>query len=162
MGLQDFLAAVQTQMTTVMTGLSQTVPVFKTGSDHLQDEDAPPRIVFVPTRERIAGPHGQGGDTVANPRPLATAHLHLECHVWGDDIPTVETLRNHLVAAIHSQAYGAHAEVSGDWSIGQSSATRKGWVYVLETTIEIPITRELDLYATINTMPITAQVLPIP
>jgi len=160
MGLVDVFHAVETQVTTVLTALSQTVPEFLTGADQLAREGRPPRVVWVPTVETIQGPHAQGGDGVSNPRPLRSRHVVVQAHVWGDDIPACEALANHLVAAIHAECHGAHNEIRADWQIGQAAANRKGWLYVLEWEIQIPITREADVFATVTSMPITPQVVP--
>lgn len=169
MGLSDFFAAVQTKMTATLTGLPvpEAVPLFAVGEDKLTIEDAPPRIVFVPRHETIRGPHSQGGDGIRNPRPLRTRHATVQIHVWGaavapatDDFAATEKLVNHLVAAIHDVAHGVHEELSGNWSTAQASSTRLGLVYVLEMQIEIPLTRELDTYATVTTIPITPAIIP--
>lgn len=160
MGLVDVFNAVQAQVTTTLTALAQPIPEFLLGADQIARHSAPPRVVWVPTVEAIRGPHAQGGDGVKNPRPLRTRHAAVQAHVWGEDIPACEALANHLVAAIHDVCHGVHDEVRGDWTVGQAAANRKGWLYVLEWEVQIPFTRELDVYATVTTMPITPQVVP--
>jgi hypothetical protein len=162
MGLLDAFTAVQNQMTTTMGALvpPETVPQFLVGADHLQDEGAPPRIVWVPTVESIRGPHAQGGDGIRNPRPLRTRHATVQAHIWGADIPKTEVLANHVVAALNDVAHGAYDVVRGDWSIGQAAANRLGFVYVLEWEVQIPFPRELDTFHAVTAMPITPVVLP--
>jgi hypothetical protein len=167
MGLLDIFNAVQTQLTTVLTGLSLTVPEYRVGADKLHIQDSPPRIVWVPGREGIAGPHAQGGDGVFNPRPLRTRHAQVQVHVWGAhatdaalDLGATEILANHLVAAINDVCHGAWDTHSASWDTGQASTTRKGMVYVLDLELQIPFTRELDVLATVTSMPITPVVLP--
>jgi hypothetical protein len=177
MGLVDFFTAVQTQVTAVMAGLTPPVtpPVFRVGADKLQIQDAPNRVVWVPAGETIQGPHAQGGDGVRNPRPLRTRHTRVLVHIWGagaglvdptadrrpGDITATEVLLNHLVAAIHDVAYGAYQVLAGDWLVGQEAATTMGALYVLTLEVQFPLTRELDLYAVVNTMPITPEVDPL-
>jgi hypothetical protein len=158
MGLLDVFTAVQTQMTSVLTALGQAVPAFDVGADRIAVEQAPPRIIWVPTHESIQGPHAQGGDGIKSPRPLRTRHAVVQAHIWGADIPATEALAGHMVAAIHDVCHGVHEEISGDWTVNQASTTRLGWIYVLEWQVQIPFTRELDTYATVTTMPITPQV----
>ena len=160
MGLMDVFGAVQTRVTAVLTALAATVPQFLVGANELANEGAPPRVVWVPTVEAIQGPHAQGGDGVSNPRPLRTRHAVVQAHIWGADIPACEALANHLVAAIHDVCHGAHNEIRADWTVGQASATRAGWLYVLEWEVQVPFTRELDVLAIVTSIPITPQVLP--
>jgi hypothetical protein len=177
MGLADFFTAVQTQVTAVMAGLTPPVtpPVFRIGADKLQIQDVPNRVVWVPAGETIQGPHAQGGDGVRNPRPLRTRHTRILVHIWGagpalpdakadrrpGDIAATEILLGHLVAAIHDVAFGAYQVLAGDWLVGQESATTLGALYVLTLEVQFPLTRELDLYAVVNTMPITPEVDPM-
>lgn len=158
MGLQDFFTACQDRLTAVLTGLSLTVPTYRLGADQLAIEDAPPRITWVPTTEAILGPHAQGGDGVSNPRPLKSRHATVQAHVWGDDIPATEVLAGHLVAAIHDVAHGVERGIRADWTVGQAAANRRGWLYVLEWEIEIPFTRELDVFHVVTSMPITPEI----
>lgn len=159
MGLQDVFTATQTQMAATMTALGQVVPSFLVGADKLDNQDSPPRIVWVPGREGIRGPHSQGGDGVRNPRPLRTRHATVQAHIWGIDLPATEVLINHLVAALNDVGHGAWDATGGDWGTGQASTTRLGAVYVLDLEIQIPVVRELDTFATVTTMPITPQVV---
>jgi hypothetical protein len=160
MGLQDVFTAVQNQMATTMTALGETVPKFLVGSDQLPVEDSPPRVVWVPGRETIRGPHAQGGDGVRNPRPLRTRHCIVQAHIWGADIPATEKLTGHLVAALNDVGHGAWDATGGDWGVGQTSATRLGFVYVLDLEILIPLTRELDTFHVVTSIPITPEVDP--
>jgi hypothetical protein len=163
MGLGDFFAAVQTQVTTTLTALGQPIPAFDVGADRLMVEGAPPRIVWVPLRERILGPHAQGGDGVTNPRPLRTRHAQVQVRIWGvgsppsavNDLAATEALINHLVAAINAVGWGAWDATGGDWSLAQGSTTRLGIVYVLDLEVQIPITREADVLHVVSSMPIT-------
>lgn len=166
MGLLDVFSAVQTQLTAVLTALALPVPTYLVGADKLYNLDAPPRIVWVPGREVIAGPHAQGGDGVSNPRPLRTRHAQVQVHVWGAhatdaalDLGVTEVLANHLVAAINDVCHGAWDTHSASWDTGQASTTRKGMVYVLDLELQIPFTRELDTLHVVTSMPITPQVI---
>lgn len=167
MGLLDIFNAVQTQLTTVLTGLSLTVPQYLVGADKLQNQGSPPRIVWVPGRENVAGPHAQGGDGVSNPRPLRTRHAQVQVHVWGahatdeaQDLAATEVLAGHLVAAINDVCHGAWGLTGASWDTGQASTTRRGMLYVLDVELQVPFTRELDTLATVTSMPITPVVLP--
>lgn len=168
MGLQDFFAAVEARMSTVLTGLGVPVPAFDVGLDRLLVEAAPPRIVWIPGKETHRGPHAQGGDGISNPRPLRTRHVQIQVHIWavdpssppviGGDLAAVETLLGHLVAAINDCAWGAWDVTGGDWTAGQASTTRLGMVYVLDLELQIPLTREVDPTAVVTAMPITPEV----
>lgn len=176
MGLVDFFTAVETQVTAVMGALVPPVdpPVFRIGADKVSIQDAPNRVVWVPAGETIRGPHDQGGDGVRNPRPLRTRHTRVLVHIWAagpalldatadrrpGDIAATEVLLNHLVAAIHDVAHGAYDVVAGDWLVGQEAATTFGALYLLTLEVQFPLTRELDTYAVVNTIPITPEIDP--
>lgn len=172
MGLADVFAAVQQRMTDVLAALVPPValPVFLVGADKLYTQNAPNRVVWVPTSETILGPHAQGGDGVRNPRPLRTRHCMVQVHVWGSDpaglgdtaadIAATELVLGHLVAAINDVCHGAWDAKGGSWGAGEAAVTSLGTVYVLALEVQIPLTRELDTYATVTTMPITPVVTP--
>jgi hypothetical protein len=176
MGLVDFFTAVEAYMTVTLAALDPPVtpPVFRIGADKLQIQDAPNRVVWVPGGETIQGPHAQGGDGVRNPRPLRTRHTRVLVHIWGagpglvdatadrrpGDIAATEVMLGHLVAAIHDVAYGAYQALAGDWLVGQEAATTMGALYVLTLEVQFPLTRELDVYAVVNTVPITPEIDP--
>lgn len=167
MGLTDIFTAVQTELTSVLTALALPIPTYLVGADKLYNQDSPPRIVWVPGREVIAGPHAQGGDGVSNPRPLRTRHTQVQVHVWGvdpggnaeQDLAATEVLANHLVAAINGVCHGAWDTHSASWDTGQASTTRKGILYVLDLELQVPFTRELDTLHVVTSMPITPQVI---
>lgn len=171
MGIVAFCNAVAERMTNVMTDIlkANELPEFLIGADKLANEGAPPRVVFIPLREIWRGPHGQGGDGVQNPRPLATRHVSMAVHVWAadnsaegnDHISVVESLLSHLMAAIQDVANGIAVASGGNWEISQDAVTRLGAVYVLDLEVQIPATRELDTYAAIHTITNTP-VLEIP
>lgn len=172
MGLSDVFAQVKTMLTARLPALTppEAVPEFLVGADKLDIEGSPPRVVWVPGAERMAGPHAQGGDGVRNPRPLQTRHCSVQIHVWGvdptvppdpaNDLAATERLANHVFAALHDSGYGAVAAISGDWSFGQASTTRLGMLYVMTVEIQVPLTRELDIFHVVSTMPITPVLVP--
>jgi hypothetical protein len=162
MGLLDVFGAIQANVTSTLTLLAdplQPVPTFDVGADRVTFEGTPPRVTWVPTTEVMRGPHAQGGDGVRNPRPLRTRHATVQTHIWGLTIPACEKLANHLEAAIHETCHGAYDLVRGDWTLGQASTTRLGWLFVLDWEIQIPLTRQPDTYHVVTAMPLTPAVV---
>lgn len=173
MGLNHVFTAVEAQLRLVLEdpAINLPVPTFSVGKDKISFQEAPPRIVWVPTRGPVRGPHGQGGDGVGNPRPIKTRHIGVVAHIWAadaskpdgsGDFAAVEVLTNHFVAAIHDVCHGAYDITSEDWPEDiQQQSTRLGMVCLLSMEFQIPFTRELDTYAQILTAPITKQFDPI-
>jgi hypothetical protein len=166
MGLSDVFTAVEAHLAGTLGALGVPAPRHLVGEDKIAFEGAPPRIVWVPLAETLRGPKSQGGDGVRSPRPLHTRHARVAVHIWcadptgmpPNDLAATETVLNHLVAAIHDVCHGAYDTISGDWSVGQASPTRLGMIYVLVIELQIPLTRELDGYATVTALPLTPQI----
>ena len=63
------------------------------GKEQRKTEEAPPRIVIVPTRNsyeyaRIMGRQPPDGTVTAqNPRVFATRLMHFDARIWGDEMP---------------------------------------------------------------------------
>jgi hypothetical protein len=173
MGLTHVVAAVEQQLQLVLEQPSVNLPMPKMaiGLDKISHQEAPPRMVWIPQRGSVRGPHGQGGDGVINPRPLWTRHLGVLVHIWAEDsskpdgsgdVPMVEAYMQHLVAAIHDMCHGAYAVVSEDWPASiQGQTTNLGAVCLLGLELQLPLTREPDTYATIETITTATAIDPI-
>jgi hypothetical protein len=116
---------------------------------------APPRVVFVPTGETFVGPERAGTS-------LLTRMAGVQAHIWGagntpaEAQTATEVLLNHLVAAIHTCALGSYGLNSGRWYGGHDG--EHGFVYVLDWFLKIPLTREPVATVPIQSMPIAKQI----
>lgn len=101
---------------------------------------APPRYVWVPTRDTI-GPFTESGGFAARlPRPLLTRRAGVDCHVWGASLAATETMVHALIAAAHL-TLGAYGEYDGvQWQPEAMNAS--GVLAIVSFVIPIPITAE--------------------
>lgn len=127
-------------------------PTCEFTSNAVSNQQAAPRIVMVPMMGTIGDSVGQAGfgDGIPEPRSLKAQKLRVDFRIWGNTIDECEALMNHTAAALHDLGWGADAAVAVDWTRGQSSTAKSGWLVVLTTTIEIPLVRELPTTAKIG------------
>jgi hypothetical protein len=90
----------------------------------------------------------------------------MEAHVWAlraddkndldrsKDYAAAEALANHLVAAVHTVAFGSYQAVSEDWTTAAGSAQRLGAVCVVGFDVYFPWVRETDTLGLVTAMPI--------
>ena len=102
MAIQDVVNAVTARLgsTPVIIGMKQ-----------LAADAVPPRVVFVPTRDKFGPAERTNGTTVARVdgsgnktwagRQLMVRYAGVQVHCWGADIPSTETLVAQVLAAIH-------------------------------------------------------------
>ena len=129
--------------------LPQGFPVVtcRFGADALGQQDAAPRIVWVPTTDRFDGA-AKGG---ANPRDLYSVPTGADLHIWGADAEqrgaeydydAAMLLRDAVLNALHAQVRGVGGAITGGVSVPADGAvTRSGWLYVLSITVGIPVVR---------------------
>ena len=182
--IRPVVLAINAALTTYLTALSIPVPAFRFGRDQLAMEDAPPRICWVPRRGTADGEIIQGADfppmfgqpagstTRPSVSPLWRRKVTVDAHIWAiranpatdpdtsGDYDACETLANHLVAMMHTLAFGTMDMAGEDWDSQQTqqgSAQRFGMVQVISPVLFIPWTREPDTLAVVDTMPITPE-----
>ncbi len=120
----------------VMTRLPQGVKT-QIGPEYLRSHDAPPRVIWVPSRDRYGPPMSTGAD----PRQLRTRLAGCEVHVWERDYEAVEVLLNLVQAAIHAVAYGCYSiEAEAGWLALDGPLQHLGRVYVFHAVFMIPVT----------------------
>ncbi len=118
------------------------------GAENLSQNDAPPRIVWVPTAGRF-GPAQQRGSGQLDPRALHTDHATVEAHCWGTDSAGAEALKAAFVLALRS-ALGPNYRPTGyRWT--DPALTQLGRECILTFELDIPIT---DAVPTVATPPI--------
>jgi len=106
----------------------------KIGAQNVAAQDTPPRVVWVPTSDSYTGARLQRTE----PRPVKTRNAGLSVHCWAGDLAATAELVNDVVAALHQTAWGNYQIKSGTWV--EAALAAKGMAYVIELTIEIPIT----------------------
>lgn len=144
MSLFRFLSDVEVRLTDEFQDIS---PIkFGRWDDARFKNDAPPRILWVP--------HANGGDTYgtakqtagisrAGGRSLFTSSVALQIRIWGeamlrlDDDEATEYLKDRVIVALHTEAYGSLQIRTGQWA--QPSANQRGRLYVLEAVVDVPV-----------------------
>lgn len=130
------------------------------GAEWIRQEEAPPRVVWVPKSESYGPPTPQGGDGITNPAPLWTRRSVVECHLWANDFDAAEALLQAVVRSLHlSLTHHSYQVTSGEWIPSDGTTVNLGVVYVLTLEIMIPITRAPDTTTVVTMMPITPQVV---
>lgn len=107
------------------------------GAEHLGENAAPRRIVWVPVMDAYGGAaqHGRAAKTVKE----NTATFAVHC--WGTTIDETRALRDALLVALHQKG-GASLEATGaEWLHGERGAwIKRGYVLVVRVTLAEPIT----------------------
>jgi hypothetical protein len=147
------------------------------GRQHVDEESAPPRIVFVPSSSSftIGEPYGVFvGSTRQAPspdmfrqwqqRPIHTERLRFEVHVWGaasppdpngGDFDATQALYQTLIESLWNTAQTAYELGEGVWADqqrGQAQLQKLGHEFVLEITIDTPVLDALLGYAPSTTV----------
>lgn len=150
------------------------------GSEFLEGQDAGNRVVWVPGRDRWAGPEKQ---TAAQPNPvvpaggiprsLRTRWMGLELHLWGQPPAVADPVGSHyfdsiddmlrwLIVAIHEATYGCYRIVDGGFVRSQQGGafTTYGREYVLVVEMSTPIEDQNVTTVTLESLPVTDQLSP--
>jgi hypothetical protein len=122
------------------------------GPEHLKTHDAPPRVIWVPSRDRYGPPESTGAD----PRQLRTRLAGCEVHVWGRDYDATEGLLNLVQAAIHTVAYGCYAlETEAGWLALEGPLQNLGRAYVFHAVFKLPVTAAPATLGQVTSIPQT-------
>lgn len=99
-------------------------------------QDAPPRLVWIPTTMQFGHSPFVGGD----PRQLATRVQRVEAHCWHNDFAQCEWLTSVAQAAIHRAAPGAYELVDGVCMSDQGADVNlRGYVIAFSFDVRIPV-----------------------
>jgi hypothetical protein len=121
------------------------------GARYLEQQDAPPRVVIVPTQERLNAPSKRtrpDGTAIAKSRGTT-----FEAHLWGCDFTECELLLEALVSSLDAEL---NSQV--EYGIGvYETSERPGWLtegelLVLPFTLATPLRAVQAVYATIETV----------
>ena len=92
----------------------------------------------------------RGGHNGAD--PIWTCSTRIGMHVWGKDAEQVHELRRRLILALHTACRGHqnYRLEAGTWNTGGDMS--HGVKYVFATIWDIPIVRDAEVFAVIETM----------
>lgn len=144
MGTTAILAALKTRMAASDT-------IWFVGADKLRQNDAPPRYVWIPVRERFVGASRVGG----NPRSLRDRLCTIECHVWGGSQDEAEAMLEALVVAVVLEAEGAVETGDGDWT--RAATLHRGSLVVVTFTFRLPVLSSALASAVVQQTTVTSQ-----
>lgn len=129
------------------------------GSEYLAQHDSPLRVVWVPTSDVYEAPIATQGrgcppesmEHGANPRPIWLRWAGAELHIWGGakeqnderrqrekDQSVMDSLLNQVIVALQKTVTG-YFRLQGGKQMPAPHNVRKGFVYVLNIQVAIPI-----------------------
>jgi len=137
------------------------------GGQHLFEQSAPPRIVFVPTRStfgprdpsnpaQVSGANLSEQQAQQLQRPIGTELVTFGVHVWGQgatidfDYDITQALYQQVMISLHNLAEGCYKIGPGEWTSGKPSSTqvgRAGQEFVFGLEIATPVLDALLAYA---------------
>lgn len=142
-----------------LTPLLPGVPVL-VGKKYIAADGVPPRVVLVPSRDRIAPPQRVGGVQ----RAIHTRFAGVQMHVWGADVATTEALVHQVLVAIRAAvstlgvlviAPDGYKALDGGWL--DNSWAQLGEVWVGNLEFAFPVTAPALPTQTITSIPQTNQ-----
>jgi hypothetical protein len=129
--IADFIEAVRVM-------LNVDADIWLTGAYFTSANGAPPRYVWVPTRDTIEGAGNSGAFAGRTPRALLTRYAGLDCHVWGTDLAATQAMVHAVLAATH-ETLGADAQYGGvRWD--PEGINDNGTLAIVSIAVPIPIT----------------------
>jgi hypothetical protein len=153
MALYDVFDAIVTDFT------ASSVPcTLLFGSDHIAEHNDSPRIVMVPTSDSYKAAQYVSPSPVydtmiegLNPRTVLTRIEGGQVHIWASgstqvdpttqqraDYVALHNLVNQFILSLHRVNPGNY-EVTGGRTIETTRNVRRGYVYVLDFEVEVPI-----------------------
>jgi hypothetical protein len=119
-----------------------------TGGEHLTENDAPPRLVWIPSEDQYEGAE-QGGDTR---KTVVISWTGFAVHCWGKTHDDAREQRRRLLVAFDELMHGAWRVYRSEWLTRE----RAGWctdgeVYVLHVGVREGVDGEPYALATPET-----------
>lgn len=142
------LVSVATEVGTLLTGVTTLI-----GAENVGRSDPPPRVVWVPTKDRFgeAQRYGQG-TSKGPPRSVGTIIAGVEVRLLAvglaadadpyKDMRAVEALRDRFLFMLRKVAYGSYRLREGGFMLATDGDYGRG--YVLELELMLPITSSAD------------------
>lgn len=159
MGLRHFIHALEQHMTERFAEVGAPAPTFHFGATRVWQQDAPPRVVWVPESSDFPDAQEVGqrrADGGVSARKLVDDAARVRAHIWGDpaqvfdDMPleekayeATERLRNQVIVSLHALGVGRRALLAGAWPSATAQAEptyNLGREFVLTFAIRIPVT----------------------
>lgn len=142
--ISTIFGVVKQQLEKTLKALGSPLPSHELGSSHIDEHDAPPRIVWEVVGGPVTPAKQNGADrNGATIRQIGERHERVRIHVWDKDFTATEILMNHFVAAAREVCTGfSFSALSTNWMVGQSEKTDLGRVCILEIEIRLPFTAE--------------------
>lgn len=129
------------------------------GMEYLEENQSPPRAVFVPTEDVDLPPSKSAayGDMW---RTVGSIGVGVEVHLWAAGAPTdmdpyahiraTEALRNQLLYVVHCICAGAYQRQGGRWVDADVGQYGRGYVQRLQFAMPIvPTVEEVDFTTTV-------------
>lgn len=121
------------------------------GQEYQNENEAPPRLVFVPRGDRFMPASSRASAPVVRSihSSLATRAIGLEARIWAaadpdaDPVPSYADLRaaellvDKVIHAIHTVCSGSYALEDGEWM--DTSHAQAGRLYLLRLRIMVPV-----------------------
>jgi hypothetical protein len=140
MALSEIFDGVRDSFDALLPGIN-----WRDGGEHLGAQDAPPRVVWVPTEDTYVASEFHYDDstfppTADNPRPLLLCNATVQVHLWGASRDDAEHMRDVFVAALRAAAGAAFKVLGGFWPVQDAQfIVQAGRVYVLTISFLVPI-----------------------
>lgn len=149
------------------------------GRQHLLEQSAPPRIVFVPVRSVFGARDTYNRSRVASSpsteqrlqyaqRALHSEVVTFEVHVWGaaeppdpdDDFDATQALYHVVIQSLRANITGGYELGDGDWTDQHPDAAqlqKLGHEFVFEVSIGTPVLDELHPLVPISSVETTVE-----
>lgn len=152
MALADFIGDVVAHLN---TGRDEPIPSYL-GEKYKAQNDAPPRLVWVPTSDTF-GPAVRIG---ANPKSVANRVAGVECRIWGATLADTEALLNDVLVAARRMGGGLLEMRGGEWQT-EGELANEGFLYVMSLAVQIPVTEPAAVAITPETYTTSTRVVPL-
>ena len=161
MALSEIIDELERQVTAIGEGRVDGTIRCYLGGEKLGQQDAPPRVVWVPTTDDVRGAEVHYDDAVsaqASARPLAQVEETIDAHIWGKDWDEAELLRDIVVNALRATVLAAARVVRGSWPVQDGAAIAQlGRPYILTFQLLVPVQELQGDFATIRTVEETVE-----
>ncbi len=156
MGLQAVVDDIHAQLAIIDAPFAVAQPTAFLGAKYLNENVAPPRVVWVALR---AAP-GAFDPRDKTPRAFGMSrHLNVACHIWGVDTAAAETLLNEVHNAARRSLGSGSRWTSEDWPQQEGDAIAElGTLVIVVFEFRIPITEVGQTNQTVLTTQQTTQV----
>ena len=128
----------------------------RTGAPEVNTQDTTPRIVWVPTRERIGPPIARMGE----PGCIWVRTVSIDAHLWAGSLAAVEGLIDDVARAFNVACKGQFAQrlVAVQWDTAEKF-DEFGALAILTVEVDIPIERTGSTWAEVEEWPTTLIVM---